>query len=243
MSEVLETHTLDGDTSLATRAREVIRRMVLEGRFSPGQRINEADLAESLRISRGPIREAIQWLTSEGLLRSVPRRGAFVPTFDALELTHLYEVREALESAAARLAAERATDEEIGDIRRCLESAHHVAQTGAEAAYPMDLDLHGKILNASRNPRLIEMAAGLQAQIRLARSLSAHQPSRARDAYAEHCLVVEAIAARDGARAFDAMTEHLRQSLAHTARLLTAAREPGAAHSVEDRAQRRAPNK
>lgn len=220
MTDTADVMTLNAHASLASLARDVICQQVLDGHFAPGERLNEVELADSLGISRGPVREAIHRLASEGVLRSVPRRGAFVPTFTADELADLYEVREVLESAAARLASERATDEEIADLRACLEATRGILQAGAEVPYPMDLDLHGKILAASHNPRLVDAATGLHVQIRLARALSAYRPDRARDAYTEHCALLDALARRDGAAASEAMHAHLSQSLVHTTKVL-----------------------
>src|SRR5262245_61461910 len=102
--------------SFADEAAKLIRHMILSGHFAPGERLNELQLAGVLQISRSPIREALKALSSVGLVRMVPGRGAFVADYDLATVRHLIEVRLALECAAARLVAERATDEQIEAI-------------------------------------------------------------------------------------------------------------------------------
>src|SRR6266849_3470977 len=81
------------EQTFSGRAVNVLREMVLSGRLRAGERLNEVELANALRISRGPLREAIQRLRSEGLLTAVSGRGAFVRSFSDDELRELYEVR------------------------------------------------------------------------------------------------------------------------------------------------------
>jgi DNA-binding GntR family transcriptional regulator len=93
------------EQTFSSRAVSVLREMVLSGRMRAGERLNEVELAHALQISRGPLREAIQRLRSEGLLTAVSGRGAFVRTFTIDTLRELYEVRIALETHGVRLAA------------------------------------------------------------------------------------------------------------------------------------------
>src|SRR4051794_27841584 len=99
------------EDTFVNRTEEVLRERILDGTIRPGERLNEVTLAAALGISRGPLREAIQRLTSEGLLTVISHRGAFVRTFSRAEVVELYELRAALELHAVRLACDRASDE------------------------------------------------------------------------------------------------------------------------------------
>src|SRR5918993_1901760 len=85
---------------------EHLRNCVIQGRYAPGQRLIEADLTRDLRVSRGPLREAFRRLSAEGLLESVPHRGAVVRRLTLREMKELFQIRVQLESLAAQLAAE-----------------------------------------------------------------------------------------------------------------------------------------
>jgi DNA-binding GntR family transcriptional regulator len=210
-----EVPLLTPERSLSERATDVIRELVLGGEFRPGERLNEGELATMLGVSRGPIRDALQRLASAGLIELQPRRGAFIPDYDAAELTHRYEVREALEVAGARLAAVRGRQSDIDELRGLLSATADVLNSGAEVSYPADLDLHLKIIAMARNPHLIEQTSKVHLQIRLIRSRSSYQPQRAREALQEHALIVSAIADRDAEAAEAAMRSHLTRSLEH----------------------------
>src|SRR5580658_5969207 len=101
---------------LRDQAVEVLRDMVVSGTLGSGDRINEAEVAARLGISRGPLREAIQRLGAEGFIEFRQNRGAFVRTITLDDVRHMYEVREAIEVKAAHLAATRATPEGIAQL-------------------------------------------------------------------------------------------------------------------------------
>jgi DNA-binding GntR family transcriptional regulator len=200
---------------LRDQAAAVLRNMVVSGALSSGDRINEADLAARLGISRGPLREAIQRLGAEGFIEFHQNRGAFVRTFNIDDLRHMYEAREVIEVKAAQLAAERATDEGIARLQDLLNSVDEVLRTDTTGAYPVELDLHDLVLDLCGNPYLQRAGTDLQNQVRLARIKSGSSPDRAREALTEHQDIIAAISARDPKRAGKAMTTHIQNSLKH----------------------------
>jgi DNA-binding GntR family transcriptional regulator len=103
-------------SSLADRAYLAIRDLIVSLELPPGSLIDERQLVESLRIGRTPVREALRRLSQEQLVEVFPRRGMFVTGVDVRDLARISEVRAALEPQAARLAAERATDEERDEL-------------------------------------------------------------------------------------------------------------------------------
>ncbi|MBM3355961.1 MAG: GntR family transcriptional regulator, partial [Betaproteobacteria bacterium] len=94
-------------TSLAALVQREIERRILEGALAPGAKLNEADLAGELRVSRGPVREAFRGLEQSGLVRTEKNRGVFVRQVSLDEANEIYEVRAALEGMVGRLAAKR----------------------------------------------------------------------------------------------------------------------------------------
>lgn len=197
---------------LGDHVGDLIRTLIFSGHFGPGERLNEYRLAKSLRISRTPIREALNALSAEGLVRLVPGRGAFVASFNAASTTQLVELRMALECMGARLAAERATDEHIARLHELLEQTEgRLHQAGKP--YPYALDFHRHILEAAANEPLMRAGNDVLAKLRLARRWSASAGARPREALLEHRAVLQAISRRRPDEADEAMGRHLERSL------------------------------
>lgn len=139
---------------------------ILNGEYQPGERIPEIQLATSFGVSRGPVREALRLLESEGLIKVSPRRGAQVTALSLEEIEQLFDIRAALSSLAAQRAARNITPQEvqalqaiIGDIARSVESEETVQSYTALSALAGHL-----ITKAARNPRLLAMILSLSRQ-------------------------------------------------------------------------------
>src|ERR1700744_233317 len=102
--------------SAVDRVYVELRRMAMDFRFLPGERLNEAVLAKDLGVSRTPLREALNRLSAEGFLTFSANNGFFRKTIDVKEIFDLYELRMVLEQAAVRLAVERATEEQLAEL-------------------------------------------------------------------------------------------------------------------------------
>lgn len=141
--------------SLVEVAESYIRRKIASGEFGPGYRLKERDLAEEMGISRIPIREAMRSLASEGFVTIVPRRGALVTELRREHLEEIFEVREALESQEAALAAQRATPEQVAAMRVTVEEAVAAAGRGdVEAVDAANIRFHEILLESTRNATL-----------------------------------------------------------------------------------------
>lgn len=202
-------------TSYADQAREVIRHMILTGTYGPGQRLKEMDISQELGISRSPIREAVQGLANEGLVKIVPQKGAFVASFDIQEVGELYEVREALEVMAVRLAADRAEDHRVEELEEFLEATKATLDSHQATGYPRDLDFHKKVAELSQNRKLAQKIAEINSQLGLVRLRSASKPGRALQAYEEHIAIFEALRQRDSKKAVRAMRGHIHNGRAN----------------------------
>ena len=199
--------------SYTEQAREAIRRLIFDGTYEPGSRLKEAELSKMMGISRAPVREAILILAGEGLVRVEPQRGAFVASFAPEKIRELYEVREALEATAVRLACERARREDAERVVGYLESAEGAFRGASPELYLRDLDFHRQLCDLSGNRTLAESAARMHAQLLLARSRAALDPERAREVYEEHRRIAGAVARGDAEGAEAAVRAHLRNSL------------------------------
>lgn len=193
-------------------AEEALRTMVLTGQLGSGSRLNEVSLAASLGVSRGPLREAIQRLTAEGLLTVVRHKGAYVRTVSGAELEELYELRVVLETFAVRLVVRKARQRDITALLDLVRLTRQ-ALAGDGTAYPPDLDFHQHLVAVADNPVLSRAARDVYHTIHLARARSAHDPARAQSAFEEHCQILTAIVARDGEQAARLLADHLRSSL------------------------------
>ncbi|MFD5828325.1 GntR family transcriptional regulator [Lentzea sp. NPDC060358] len=195
--------------SLAGQAVDVLREQVLTGEIPPGSRVNEVEVAQQLGISRGPLREAIRHLASERLLTLVPHRGAFVTDADADDVRALFELRTALECAAAELAASRRTDVDLVRLHEvCAESRRHY-QTGKPFPYRLDLAFHQALLDAARSPQIAEQVRLVQQRVVLLRSALEDDPPHQHASMDDHDELVKAVEDGDAARASTVMRRHL----------------------------------
>ncbi|GAC1608869.1 MAG: GntR family transcriptional regulator [Mycobacteriales bacterium] len=204
--------------SLRAQAAEVLQNRLVQGHYVPGERLSEAALADELEISRGPIREALRQLGSMGLVRHTINKGWHVPKLTDVEIQELYEMREACESMAGRLAAQRRTPDDVDRLRRTLQAARPVVgRVGAGYPQGAAADVHGVVLSIARNPLLEQRARETQQQLALARYRSAASERRALAAFDEHQQIVEAIAGGQAARAQRLLAAHIRNSAPHPA--------------------------
>jgi DNA-binding GntR family transcriptional regulator len=199
-----------GATSLADQAYYRIRELIVTLELPPGSLVRERELMERLGLGRTPVREALRALARERLVDVFPRRGMFVSSVDVRDLAGLSEVRLTLEPRAARLAAERATDDDRARIAVLLRELEHVRDTPDERAL-IDLDqrIHRHIYECAHNPFL---AATLNEYYVLTLRiwfLALHRVARLEDAVREHFELLLSIRAGDGDRAEDAMRRHV----------------------------------
>lgn len=203
-------------TLLADRVLTFLRTEIYEGRLAPGDRINELEVSQKLGISRGPVREAIRLLSSSGLVAYEANVGARVVSPDENDVAQLYDVREALESTAARLAATHMTAAERETLLRTLD-AHDAQMTEANSnSYPRgsaDWDFHLLILKGARNDVIWRICGDeLRDVFSLLRSRHGSSPRRGRRALQEHRWIAEAVAAGHADLAAALMAQHIRAS-------------------------------
>lgn len=200
--------------SFSDRVERALRDRILHGEVAPGARLNEVEIAGELGVSRGPIREALQRLASDGLVELQAHRGAFVRRLGPAEVRDLFEVRMALETTAARLAAQRATDAQLADLDALVHAgAEPIGH--ADVRFQGARDLHARLAEATGNPALAAHLTLVNQELRLLRTRSGEVPARAEHAVAEHAAIVAAVRAGDADGAAAAMEAHLRSALTH----------------------------
>lgn len=205
--------------SFSDQVERTLRTQILRGQFPPGGRLNEVEIAGELGVSRGPVREAMQRLARDGLVELQAHRGAFVRRLGPGQVRDLFEVRIALESTAARLAAERATPEERARLADLHSTAPGTPAAGtSDERFQGPHDVHAQLAAAAQNASLANHVALVNQELRLLRAQSGQALVRAEHAVHEHDELLEAVLAGDGDRAATAMTEHLREALEHALR-------------------------
>ncbi|WP_136248898.1 GntR family transcriptional regulator [Halomonas borealis] len=208
-------HTPEART-LAERVFQQLQDAIVRGELPPGSKITEPGLSRTYGISRGPLREAMRRLEAHRLIERVPHVGARVVKLTIQELLELFDVREALESMSARIAAEHMTAEEIAGLREVL--ALHERQSDlsrGEAYYQRegDLDFHYRIVQGSHNKMLMGMLCDdLYYLVRLYRTQFSASGSRPQRAFVEHHRIVDAIEAGDAELAELLMRRHVSAS-------------------------------
>lgn len=189
-----------------------LREAVLSGALAPGQRLAEAPLAKTLATSRAPIREALIALEREGLVDFDRRGSAVVRTFGPDDLRELYELRQALEPMAARLAARHFQKADETAFRQVL--ARMAAETEVLPRMALDLEFHGLVFQASRNARLLACWGPLAAQLRVAlsgfhQSLRDHHHAPRELTTRSHTRLLKFLMSGDEEAAARAMADHI----------------------------------
>jgi DNA-binding GntR family transcriptional regulator len=207
---------LGPNQSLAERLFVTLRGEIVEGHIPAGSKISEPELARRFNASRGSLREALMRLESLGLLERRVNVGARVVDLTERGLLELYDVREALEGMACRLAAQHRSAEDLQELRQMLNRHEQQAELRAGTAYFQpegDFDFHFRIVQASCNDLLIDTLCNrLYYRVRMYRYQLGMASPRARSAFREHSNIIDAIEAGDGELAELLMRRHIRAS-------------------------------
>lgn len=195
------------DLSRAELAYKRLRDGIRSGEFRPGQRLREAELATKLNVSRTPVREAIRRLASDGLIEVAPSRGVMIITLSKQQVRELYALRETLEGAAARLAAQHASPSEIDAMGELLHACRAADQ--AQEIARLNLLFHQAIHDAAHNRYLAQALMHLSDSLALLPGTTFEAPGRPEAAHEEHRAIVEAIAARAADKAEHFARHHI----------------------------------
>src|SRR2546425_4546344 len=197
--------------TLWQRVYDHLREEILAGRLKPGAELAEVPLSEQLGVSRGPLREAIGRLAAEGLVTVRPRRGAVVRLLSKEEFLELYQVREALEMMAVRLAVPRLGEQDLATLEGLIAAMSRYAERGeVEQFFEANAAFHAHLLEASGNQKLRELYGQLLGQMGRYRMRSLTLRGNLQRSVAEHAAILRAAKRGDTERAAHLMSEHIR---------------------------------
>ena len=204
---------------LGDLAYQVIREMIAEHRFQPGARLNVEKLRKELGVSRTPVWEAINKLEQEGLVKNIPNRGVYMIELTLQDTLHLYQVREALESLAARLAAVRMNDATIARMAENLTFQERAVEAVDLRTYTrLDYDFHAAVYSSSGNPYLQETLEVIKNKMR---PLAVRMHPILNQLYGHHLDLFEALKARNPHASEAAFKAHNQFIVDYIAKVIT----------------------
>jgi DNA-binding GntR family transcriptional regulator len=220
----------ESQSNLTDKAYQHIRRKLMLGAFAPGLRLSNPTLAHELGVSLMPVRRAIERLTVEGMLESLPRSGTYVREMTIEQIAELYDVREMVEGHAAVRAATHADRTALAQMRRHCNEMTRAADDIAAGRYKIwgeeltgrladaDLNFHLALVGAARNPWLTKMVQDLMSRA-IDWHAAPHTPvdrrlvANLRVTVRHHLSIVDALARRDPSAAHRAVIRHVRAGL------------------------------
>jgi DNA-binding GntR family transcriptional regulator len=188
-----------------------LRDAIWEGRFAPGERIPEEEIAHSLGVSRTPVRDALRRLQERGMLVVGAGRSLMVAELTKQQVLELYAMREILEGSAARVAAQHANEAEIDLLHRVL-GEFDKPQDDARMLVTLNRRFHRAICEAAHNRYLIATLDGMHDALALLHGNTFRVPNRRSQSDGEHRRIVLAIERRDADQAEKAARDHVRQA-------------------------------
>jgi GntR family transcriptional regulator, rspAB operon transcriptional repressor len=205
---------------MAEQVFRTLRSAIVTMRLKPGEALSEQEIAGRLDVSRQPVREAFIKLSDDGLLRVVPQRGTFVMKISAAAVTNARFVREAVECAIAREAAERITAADAAVLKAIIAEQRKAEKAGdAEGFFVLDEEFHRALAAASGCAYAWKVIESAKAQMDRVRFLSVPEATPMRRLIVQHQRILDGVAAGDGDAAVAAMQTHLRAILSSLPRL------------------------
>lgn len=206
MADIIEINRLGMHDQVAAR----LRTMLVEGRIAPGAKLNERELAEALRVSRTPLREAIKMLAAEGLVDLLPNRGAVAVKLSEADVMHSFELLAMLEGMAGELAAQRITEPELAELRaKHYEMLACFARRDLSGYYRLNAQIHAGINEAAKNPVFSNTYRSVNARVQSLRFRTNQNGAKWKRAVKEHERMIEALDARDAPALRAVLVQHL----------------------------------
>lgn len=212
----LRSVTLRPGSPRAQALYEHLREEILSGTLAPGFRLTEQDVARAAKVSRTPVREALQRLEGDGLVADLNGRGLEVRGVSPEDLADLCAVREVLEGMAGELAARAASPVEVAAIQSILENEVESLESeqGAEAQVRLNNAFHAAVWRASHNRHLASVLLGLRDRISRMQDTTLADEARAEEALREHHAIVDAISEHNAEEAGELARLHFRTAMA-----------------------------
>src|SRR6266550_4759164 len=213
---------IDNRETFKDKAYTALRNVIVSSdvyRSRTDIRLDERQLAQDFGISRTPVREAMAQLEREGFVRSVPRRGIYIVRKTRIEVIEMITAWAALESMAARLITEHASDAEIVSLRQMFATFEDGALRAHLDEYSdVNIEFHQAIIRMSGNSVLIDLAENLFTHMRMLRRKTIGEEDRADKSIRDHMNIIAALEARDTGQAEDLVRNHALGLAEHVAR-------------------------
>lgn len=201
-------------TSLPEDLAARIRDDILSGRLQDGSKLTEQTICDKYKVSRTPVREALSKLEVEGLVESIPNRGAFVRALSEQDIADIMTMRKIYEIQAVRWAVERITDEELDELEENFEFMEfYTMKNDIDKMLNINRSFHRMIYSASHNRMLAQLLSAYQNYIRHDTTQLSQTEDYLRTVLEEHRQIFLAILSRDQEAAVAAMEEHMNNSI------------------------------
>ena len=201
-------------TTLKANVTEILRQLIIEGTLAPGTEFNQAQIAEQLGVSRGPIREALGQLEQEGLLQSVPYKGVIVTPLTRKYVEELYSVRTALELLALDRSITRMTDAEIDHLDAIVEQMRVAARNGGlSQLVEIDLHFHEYLLEKADHELALKLWRNLEVGMKRCLRTRHKIYTFLDEVVGSHPTLITALKARDRVLARQILSDHIAESL------------------------------
>lgn len=199
--------------SLGNRIFDVLRERILNDEYEKGQKLNELALANELKISRTPIREALKQLELEGLVESIPNKGVYVKGFSSRDIDDMFEIRLALEGLAIQLAIDRMDEVHLAKIRDVFELMEfYTMKNDQDKINDLNILYHETIYQATQSQYFEQLLKDVHYYVSVTSRHSITQPERLETALLEHRAILEAIVAGDKEKAQKTIQKHIRKT-------------------------------
>lgn len=219
----LKVPKLTANSTLSDVVRAHIQEGILQGKYVPGQRLKESDLAGELGISRSPIREAMKVLNEEGLISVEPWKGLRISKLNRLQMIELFAYREVLEGIAVELACDNIKSDLLGKLEDLVGNYLLSKDTSLQELSRNNQEFHQTIYEAAGNEYLLASTGTLRTLLALLPNENFRQPGRTKVILNEHRAIVDALRKRDPVAAKKAMLAHVGNSLnAHVSLIVEA---------------------
>lgn len=190
-----------------------IRRAILRGNLLPGEQVNQAQIAEKLGVSRGPVREALRQLEEEGLIQNIAYKGTFVTEITPEYIEELFSIRRVLEGFAVRRTVEVAQSDDLNTLRATVDGMREAVEVSdLDRSGELDLRFHYLICRSAHHNLLMQMWRSIESGLRLCLAHGHRVYEDPRDIVGTHPDILEAIEAKDADRAAELLDGHIREA-------------------------------
>ncbi len=194
-----------------------LQKDILQGKMRAGEKLTEQSICDKYKVSRTPVREALRQLEMEGLIETIPNRGAFVIGFSAQDMADMYELRKVYEVQAVRWAIQRITDEEMEDLEETFEFMEFYTQKNdIDKMLNINTGFHQLIYTASHNRMLQHVLSSYQIYIKHSRKSSPYPDNYLAEVLEEHRAIFQAFKNKDVEAGALAMKKHMESSMSRS---------------------------